>query len=185
MKISLALKIAALSVAAVVSFTVSSSLVKARQKGVASHGQTIHSVVETRGSSPLTSAKGVPPVAGGVMKELFVGSMGRTILIQAQAKVMETRPDVGYLWVIRIRKTNSTEIYFEVPYLDQMFSPPLDQVTDINFEDLLELPLDAGVYSVEVTAFAITPQFGIEGVFNPETMPFMLGPSGKVRIQLQ
>jgi len=130
---------------------------------------------------------GAHSIAGGSMQRLDIVASGKWIYIKALVHIRDTRPDMSYLWSVRVLDPNDPKrekVLFEKRYEDQMFQMPQEQVLNPTFEDAIELSVPPGTYPIEVTAFMIPPRLDLNRLGDPKVAIGLRGPSGRRRVTI-
>ncbi len=96
------------------------------------------------------------------------------LVVTGQASVRELRPNVAYVWALRVRDAAAKTVLAESRYDTQVFQVPRDTQTLLpTFDDTLRLPLPAGKYKVELALYEVPPG-GIELLDNPNVKTHQL-----------
>lgn len=75
---------------------------------------------------------------------------GRVVHLKADAVLFDPRPEVRYVWWIRLFESNKRKkLLFDRLYTDQAFAVPAEGMKP-TFEDIIDLPVAPGSYIVDV-----------------------------------
>ncbi|OJW24986.1 MAG: hypothetical protein BGO49_01770 [Planctomycetales bacterium 71-10] len=119
-----------------------------------------------------------PPAVENVGRILGGGSLawdgpvvqGRTVLLDAKATISDTRPNMQFVWAVRVFVPGDmTSPLYEKTYEDQVFTLGDEQELETTFVDRLELPLPPGQYRLQLTWFGLPPEQGLAGLHDPDT----------------
>jgi hypothetical protein len=128
-------------------------------------------------------APGPTSFASFTMKQLDIRARGHLLAIAAVAHIRDMRPNVAYVWSVRVLDPNHREkVLFEKRYEDQVFALPPEREMDPTFQDEIEIPLSARTYLVDISAYMVTPEHGLAGLDDTKVADFLRGPSGMKRI---
>ena len=103
-------------------------------------------------------------VRATALTQLDVAAVGRQVTVSGEAQVYDTVPGSRYIWLLRIyRHDRQKTLLKEHHYLDQAVALPEGDVSmSPDFNDVIELP--AGAYRVELTLYAVRPDFQFKAV---------------------
>ncbi|MEW4568281.1 hypothetical protein AB1L88_10470 [Tautonia sp. JC769] len=71
-----------------------------------------------------------------------------TTRVEATMKILETRPDIFYMWSLVVMQDTYANVIGNRNYTDQLFFVPLGEPIDVTFEETIQLP--PGTYFVQV-----------------------------------
>ena len=135
-----------------------------------------------------------PPAVENVGRMIAGGSLawdgpvvqGRTVLLDAKATIEDTRPNMQFVWAVRVfAPGDKTSLLYEKTYEDQVFTLGDDQRLETTFVDRLELPLPAGKYTLQLTWFGLPPEQGLAGLHDPATREEYKGAEGNATIVIR
>ncbi len=123
--------------------------------------------------------------ASGAMRQYSVQVDGKTVFVSAEAYIRDTRPNVRYVWSVRVSDVkDSSKVLFQKLYDTQVFSLPEEREAVPTFNDVIKLPLPSGTYHLEVAPYMVTPVDGLDGTRNPLLHKKLRGPAGVKKITL-
>ncbi len=139
--------------------------IRAKQPG--SRSIELNVVRNARGvpHAPTVSAQPRPDVVRAAnFTEMNVAVAGRRVAVSGEVQIYDTVPGLRYIWLLRIyRHDKAKTLLKEHHYLDQAIVMPDGDVNMTPaFDDMIELP--AGAYRVELTLYAVPPNFQFKRV---------------------
>jgi hypothetical protein len=112
---------------------------------------------------------GYRPIVSGGNGLSSVQVHGNTVHIKGTGTVRESRSDMKYIWAVRVLDPDDHKTQlFEKLYFDHILTVPESNELDEEFEDELEIPLEAGKYDLQFTWYAIPPDSGEAGLSDPD-----------------
>jgi hypothetical protein len=98
--------------------------------------------------------------------KLSVNAIGHKVSVDAGVQIWDVTGARRYVWLLRVypdgvEKTPGTLLQ-EHHYLDQVFTPPVDETVSPTFHESLELP--TGSYRVEVIVYSVPPDFRLDQI---------------------
>lgn len=110
---------------------------------------------------------------------------GHTAKISGNTEIIESRPNMKYLWAVRVLDaTDDTSVLFEKFYYDRILEMPANNRLSAAFDDLLDIPLEAGKYQVQLALYGIHPDTGLAGLNDPAWREFTRSTSGTAKVTL-
>ncbi|MFI5456544.1 MAG: hypothetical protein ACHRXM_13940 [Isosphaerales bacterium] len=163
-------KVLLLVAIAVTTFIVTSEVLAQKKKRNASSPTVVFDQVRTtvgpnqRGAVPSSPSMGITSV-----NSLKVELLAEGIHVSGQARVRDLRPNVAFVWSIRVRDPVSGKVVAENRYDTQIFQPRQDthELTP-TFDDTIRATLPPGIYKIELVLYEVPP--GGVGLLNDPDM---------------
>ena len=109
---------------------------------------------------------------------------GGTVRVIGKAAVYDPRPNMKYIWGVRILSLAGESTLLEKLFYDHILSVPDDGNLKSDFDEFLELPFDSGTYSLELAWYAIPPDTGLDGLDVPSVREFNRSLGGRAEISI-
>lgn len=127
------------------------------------------------------SGTGFPSTSVGLdSAKVVVGA----VHVVGHGAVYEPRPNVKYLWGVRVLSPTGGKTVLEKFYFDTLVPVPDDGNLSGDFDGFLELPFDSGDFILELAWYAVPADTGLEGLEVPSIREFNRYLGGRVELSL-
>lgn len=113
----------------------------------------------------------IPPnlVRQARMAAMDVEIQGQQVIVSGQAEIYDSAPGVNYIWLLRVYTANPRKLLNEHHYVERASRLAIGSVfMTPTFRDAIDLP--PGTYSVELSNYAVPPDFPLDSVKVGENM---------------
>jgi hypothetical protein len=90
---------------------------------------------------------------------------GRTVTVGARAYIRDTRPNVEYVWSLRVSQLSTRKLVSGGFYDQQIFSVPIEQELSPTFSEQFQLV--PGKFLIEVSLYEVPGRLGVGALSKP------------------